>query len=257
MKKVKIYVVSPKQKIPKMSKLLNKKGMWTLTEIVIMVFAALLVIGTFGFFDKLYAATVGQEDDGSIANFDKLYETTQELIESSSEKDYKLLNYFLGEDKNFIGFDTIWVDTKEIVDIRWLSNAWLNSDDLNAYKPFKCGNSACLCLYTDDWSPDDPAKREKGVLSCKSQVFSNKKVIFLSQQGTANGVPRTDVSNSLYMVFFGDNIKISRIYIEKVYDKTKDTYFIFVSKIDENNPNDPAMKRKTAIDNEKAAANKI
>ena len=221
----------------------NKKGTWTLKEVIILFFAAFLIIATFGFFNELQAAFFSQKDDGSIANFERLYSTEKELMESTDAKDYRTINYFIGKNKVLVGFDTDWKGDKEKIVDKFI---W----DSVIYKPFKCGNAACLCLYTDDWKPDDAAKRDKGVIECLSSVFSGKNIVFLSEgddkiEPRTAGLPREDIKGN-YLVFYGKDWGTKPIYIEKIYKDGK--YYIYISKINLDDSKDPANIRKKEID---------
>ena len=214
-----------------------------LEEIVILVVVAFIVLGTFGFFNEIYAAVVSQKDDGSIANFERFYANLKELIDSKSNRDYKIGNYFIGSDKILVGFDTKWSDKAEIV-----PGTLKIFGGYNLYKPFKCGSGACLCLYESKLSTDS-AKRDANVISCRSESFFGKNVVFLSEGGNVEpktkGLPRAD-SKGNYLVFYGKDWKVQEIYIEKFFDGGK-TY-IYVSKIDTTKSDDPANVRKKAID---------
>ncbi len=228
---------------------LNKKGQtWPLKEIVTMVLVVVIVLATFGYFEKVYAAFTGQKDSGPVANFNRLYNDMKELLESSAAPDYKLDQYDIGSGRILMGFDTNWNDqTKSVIGI-------LNF--FNAYKPFKCGNSACICLYASNWEPSDPAKRDTGIVSCRSEIFVNRDIAFLSEGSDVSpktsGAERSDISGN-YLVFYGDNWKVQEIYIEKFVSGSR-TYF-YISRIDTTNENDPANLRKKRIDYSKKAAN--
>lgn len=225
----------------------SKTGDWTLVNAIVMVLAALLVLGIFGFFNRAQGALLSQKDDGSIANFERLYSEIKELIESSAVLDYGKTNYLIGDGKILVGYDTNWNENKDII-MRYKVKGY------KLYKPFQCGNAACLCLYTADWKPGDQSKRDDGVISCRSETFANKNVVFLSEGGnvipTTAGLKRDD--NGYYLVFYGDEWKTQQTYIEKYFDGSK-TY-IYISKINVNDPKDPANIRKTKIEDSKKFA---
>jgi hypothetical protein len=222
----------------------QKKAIITLEEAIILGLVAFLVIVSFGFFNKLQASVLSQKDDGSIANFDRLYNNVEKLLESQESEDYLIDNYFLGNNRRLVGFDTEWDEQREIVELNI-------RDDLNLYKPFKCGNSACICLYNNDWDPENAANRDKGVLGCRSETFSGKNVLFSSEGSDitpkTKGIARQDARDN-YLIFFGENFKIQRIYIEKIYLSDQNKYLIYISRIDEDNNDDPVTKRKQIID---------
>ena len=70
----------------------NKKGMWTLREVIVLVFAAVLIVIMIAVYLKLKAATSGDKHYDSIANFDRLYNKIEELINSDDNDDGKILN---------------------------------------------------------------------------------------------------------------------------------------------------------------------
>ena len=109
------------------------------------------------------------------------------------------------------------------------------------YKPYKCGNSACVCLYSDEWEPGNAAKRDSGIISCST--FPGKNILFSSSVGS--GTSKDD--GTKYLIFYGKKGS-QPIYIEKKYDKGSDTYNIYISNIDSNDPNNPALLRRSAIE---------
>ncbi|MBI2655905.1 hypothetical protein HYX06_05795 [Candidatus Woesearchaeota archaeon] len=216
-------------------------------EIVILILCTagvyvLLNVGT-----TLYAATLSEEDEGSKANLNRLYNNINTLLENNEQRAYIEDNYYLGAGRILAGFDTSWDETRESIDFPY----W---DDYNIYKPSSCGTSACLCLYTDDWDPRTAQNRNKGVLECRSGAFSGKNTIFLSEMGSitpkTKGTPRED-TNGNYLIFYGDEWGTQPIYIEKEYKKDENKHYIYISKIDRENDNDPAMLRKRQIDTSK------
>lgn len=227
---------------------LNKRGdLSLLVEIIFLVAAVSLAIGLFGFFDKVHAAIFGQKDDGSIASQNKLYTNIKKLIEDKTPQAYIIDDFFLGSDKILVGFDTDWNENAEIIPgtLRIFGGYKL-------YKPFKCGNAACLCLYDSGLKMGDPAKRDEGVVNCLSQAFAGKKVVFLSEGGNVApktaGVQRADGKGN-YLFLYGEGWKLQRIYIEKSLEGN--VYYTYISRIDENKADDPANLRKKQIDEKK------
>ncbi len=213
-----------------------------------MILAGLLVALLLGYFVvKLYAAYSSDEDDGSKANFINLYNEISKLMQSSSTINYKVDNFYIGDDKILVGFDTNWDNTKTVADFGARSRSF------NIYKPYKCGNSACICLFTTDWKPTDPSDRVSGVVECESSAFAGKNVIFLSEgqnvEPKTSGYPREDVGSN-YLLYYGRgwNRNTQRLYIEKKYDTSQNRYHIYIAKINEREPNDPVYLRKKSID---------
>ncbi len=208
----------------------NRKGVqWLTSETIIFFFGAILLIATIAFFFRLQSAVFADEDDGSKANLKRLNEEIKELLGTSYSKDYKIINYFIGEHRMLLGFDR---------DANGGYTLIAASGDIMfsvgpVYKPFDCGNSACLCLY--DGAPShETAKRDQGVLRCE-------------REGTGKN-----------LVFSGSNIfkignleslthRTKHIYIEKT-EQPKGTYNIYINVIDTSDPNDEANKRKIGID---------
>lgn len=224
-----------------------------LKETGLMIFAGILIAAlTFGFLYKVYGAFFSDKDDGSKANFERLYSLTAKLMDSGSNTAYLIDSLDINDDKLFVGFDTEWNNQKKVADMKVSFKDSFRMFSINIYKPYKCGNSACLCLYTTHWEPEDSNKRDKGVLSCRSEAFAGKDVIFLSDgQGVVPktaGLIREDV-NGNYLVFYGEGFKApQRLYIEKRYDAIQKKYYIYISKINEDDPNDPVYLRKKWID---------
>ena len=226
----------------------NKKGDTDTfpTEMVYIVVAALLLIFIAAFFYKLYAAATAENDDGSKVNFQNKLAIPLENLMKKSQDDYSLQNYYLGKDYMIVGFDTQWDDIKKVANV----NIPLGSEDIigkwaliNIYKPFKCGNTACICLYNKDAKVTESTERDTGIIDCITAPFAGKNVVFYSYGGDINpktlGIPRQDV-NGNYLVFFGKEFGllgkafgVQRIYIEKQYKKNENKYYIFISKDDE------------------------
>ncbi len=222
----------------------SRKGALTLNETIMLVFAFLVVLGLWAFSSKLYAAVFTEKDDGSLANFEKLYAALKEILQTN-EKPYTILNYFLGENKALVAFDT---------SAEKIATTIPNIETL--YKPFACGKAACICLYdTDRWSPSEMANPDKGVISCKSQDFSGKNINFYALPGAP---PQTSgkegaANSARYVVYKGDkNTPVFRLYVGKQV-ATNNQYGIYISPIDESNPQDPATDRKSAFDRKQTA----
>ncbi|MBI4452421.1 hypothetical protein HY637_03255 [Candidatus Woesearchaeota archaeon] len=219
---------------------LEDSGTWGLKEIAILVLCAFGVYIILSVTSTLYAATLSQKDEGSKANLNRLYNNIKLLLENSEPRAYIEDSYFLGENRVLVGFDTYWDETREIIDFR----LW---DDYNVYKPSLCGTSACLCLYTNDWDPRTAENRNKELLQCRSEAFVGKNIIFFSEGGNINpktkGTQREDM-NENYLIFYGDEWETQQIYIEKEYKKEENKYYIYISKINKQNQNDPATLRK-------------
>ena len=220
----------------------NKLGdTWISKETVVLLVVGFIILLFSVFIGNLYASTISEKDDGSKANLDRIYDDIKILIEKPA-KAYHTDNYFIGEGNTLVGFDTQWDDSKKVINLP----LW---PDSNIYKPFKCGNSACLCLYNKNWEPNSATKRNQGVLSCRSEIFAGKDIVFLSEGGDVEpktkGVSREDVSGS-YLVLEGDG-KVHFIYIEKDYRK-ESKYYIYISSINEDKDDDPANIRKKQID---------
>ena len=230
----------------------NKKAdTWITKEAVIMVFAAILILGTFLFFNKLYASTIGNKDDGSIANFDKrLYADINDMMSDSSTAEYRTENYYLGAKRSLIGisysyryflvgFDYDWDDAKKTY------NTLIPS---NINRPYKCGNSACLCLYKGE--PESASeKKDQNVVSCKSEAFYGKNIVFSGESKTnpaTKGSLRQDGSS--YLILGGSDWKTQYTYIEKQYNQAEGKYYIYISKIQPDRKDDFAAIRKKKID---------
>ena len=222
---------------------INKKGdvsiFW---EFISIVAAVLLVTALFvGLINKL-SAIGSQKDDGSIANFNRLYSNIQKLMENSKSKACIEDNYFLSKKykHRLVGFDTKWDDKKGVIS-GTLSN-------YNVYKPFICGNSACICLYMPNWKPEDSAKRDQGIVDCRSDIFAGKGFIFLGEinvEPKTRGVKRDDIGQ--YLALFGEDWGLQPIYIEKEYKKEENKYYIYISKINNDKEDDSANIRKKQI----------
>jgi len=213
----------------------SKKGAWTLREAVELLFAGALVLGILLFGFKVQSAILTEPDDGSRANFETLYSEIIELVENSAEQDYKIINYFIADGKFLVGFDTNW------------------DNPIDIYRPLtKCGNSACLCLYSGDDKWKESNKRNEELITCRSDGLSKKNVTFYSE-GDESIEPRTIASlrpdgNRHFLVFDGDDWEIERLYIEKEFIKATKTNLIYITRIDENNALDIPNIRKKTID---------
>jgi len=237
----------------------SKKGM-DLKEAAYLVFAAILVIALYAFFTKLQGVIQGNKDDGSMANYDRLYEAMRDMIKNdlNSDKDskeYIIMNYYLGIDHYLVGFDTTW------------SNNLVVAAGDNIFKPFKCGNAACLCLYEGRGVWKDAADRDTQVQSCRSDELVGQNIIF-SSEGAESVIPRTAGEkradgNTHYLVLYGRPKlltlakvfrkehriwEVAQIYVEDSYNAKSKTHTIYLSSIDTSNPAHPATKRKMEID---------
>ena len=206
----------------------SKKGVeWLTSEMIVFFFGAILLIALVAFFLRLQSVIFAEEDDGSIANLKRLNEEIKELLGTSSDKDYRIINYFIGKGKMLLGFNK-----NADGDYSLIAASYDIMFSGLVYKPFDCGNSACLCLYNGAPS-DDADKRDQGVLRCeregtgKNLVFSGPNIFVMGNQDSL--MQRT-----------------KHIYIEKT--KQGNTYNIYINTIDTSNTNDEANKRKIGID---------
>ena len=209
----------------------KRKGQkWLTSETIIFFFGALLLIATIVFFFRLQSAVFAEEDDGSIANLKRLNEEIKGLLGTSDPKDYSMINYFIGEYKMLLGFDR---DADGAYSVIANSAVGVGGVDYSAgkfYKPFDCGNSACLCLYNGAPS-HDIGKSNQGVLRCEREG-TGKNILFSSPN----------------IFKFGDQVRRTRhIYIEKTKN-TDNSHTIYIDLIDTSDVNDPANKRKQEID---------
>ena len=208
----------------------SRKGIeWLTSETIIFFFGAILLIALVAFFLRLQSALFAEEDDGSIANLKRLNEEIKDLLGTSDDKPhYKIINYFIGEEKILLGFNK---DANG--DYALIASSGTPSLTVGpVFKPFDCGNSACLCLYNGAPS-HETSKRDQGVLRCeregtgKNLVFSGSNIFKI---GNLESLTR----------------RTKQIYIEKT--KQGDNYNIYINVIDTSNPNDEANKRKIGID---------
>ena len=246
-----VFQMSKKNRQRLNSLIKNKSGdTWTLREIVTIVLAAIIVIGLAAFLYEIQAAIFQKKDDGSIANFDRLYPEIKDLMTSTEPRDYKIINYYLSSDYVIVGFDTEWDNQKKV--------AYGSLRNYNIYKPSKCGTSACICLYNDEWSPSESSTADKGLINCRSEIFSGKNVVFMSEGGDQNvnentlyniGLPRDD-NNGNFLIYYSDYFGVKQLYIEKYQKTDENKYYIYISTIDAKNyPGSEAIKRKKEIDN--------
>lgn len=219
----------------------KKRGSFTVREAVYLAFSAIILLTLSSFGSKLYGAIVGEKDDGSLANMNRLYGAVKELTGSKCDKDYMLMNYFLSNDRYLVGFDTKWNDQIKA------------ERSYQIYRPFKCGTSACLCLYDSESTWYESDNRGEDVVSCRSDGISGKNIIFKSESNPIRigtiGNKRSDHGDS-YLVFNGDHwedkkMSSQQIYIEK--EKKGDDIHFYISPIDITNSNDPANQRRSSI----------
>lgn len=200
---------------------------------------------------KVVTGISSSKDDGSHSNFEnKLYFSLREMMQNT-QSDYRIMNYFIGSDKILVGFDTEWDENKAIISKSFADTIFFRKSNL--FRPFACGTAACLCLYTTKIEKGSSNKRDEGVIDCKSDIFAGKKVVFSAEGGDVT--PKTaglkrDYGLGNYLFLNGADWKVQRLYVEKTHEGGK--YSIYISKIDEDNPNDPAAKRKNLIDSKSA-----
>ncbi len=232
-------------KMPKFFKF-TKKSMWELREIAVLVFAVFLVIGLGMFINKLYAATLGEKDDGSKANFEnRLYIPIRTLMEDGKTKSYVTENYFIGLNNYIIGFNSGWGSSKKF------------DDGITIFRPNACGNAACLCIYdANSWTDNSEVNRDKGVISCRSQAFTGKDVVFLNELKyslpSASEQKISDLNNNFLSIYGPRYGGVRLLYIEKTYKADENRYYFYIFAIDEDKADDPANMRRKEIDNSKA-----
>jgi len=158
----------------------SKKGTegLTLTQIIGIVMAVIGVIALTLLIVRLSKPFFGKQDyDATKNNFDELTDKVQELLDN--KKDFAVernFPYFIDKNYVLIGFDKDWdedvyidncIRTKEI--------------EQKAFKPSRCSDKACLCLYKTALTYWDEDKKEDNVLHCA--VFDGN-IIFLSKHVT-------------------------------------------------------------------------
>src|SRR3989338_2289382 len=92
----------------------SRKGItWSLQEIVVLVFAVILLLALLDFSGQIYGALFAGKDDGSKANYDRLVLTIKEMTDPAKtpqfQPNYRIINYFLGEDKILVPFNTNFI----------------------------------------------------------------------------------------------------------------------------------------------------
>src|SRR3989338_3104667 len=95
-----------------------RKASLEIKEVILMVFAAIIMVSVSGLWSELYAAVYTQPDDGSIANFNRLYAAFEGMLPKADQtaqsqptdtiKDKDLINFYLGPGKAVVFFDTDW-----------------------------------------------------------------------------------------------------------------------------------------------------
>jgi len=160
----------------------NKKGFMVLNQAISLFFAAVIFIGMIWFFYKLQSAIGSEADDGSIANFRRLHNDVKDLLESSESG--KKINYFISEDFVVVGFDTNWDSdkSKEEYARNVIFGKEVRIKD-SLYRPSECRNFACLCLYKTNSLPEKPEDRDKDVIECIRNGFTDKEIVFSSGGG--------------------------------------------------------------------------
>jgi len=249
----------------------NKKGdMPPPKELVILFFGALILVMLFWFLFKLASVSLAGSDDGSVGNLGRLSNEIKELMESQYDKDYKIINYFIGNDKILVGFDTdssgepsIDRDTMFDASGNFILIKKIKQEHFTKlYRSIKCGQSACLCMYKDGIpNENDREKIEKNVIECKWKPFSGKKVTFLNENRDTflgvnlDGTPYPDKLFTytydgftiLYFYYLHKSSGVFELYIE-ITKEVDDKYTIYMSEINTNDECDPANRRKKDID---------
>ena len=143
----------------------------------------------------------------------------------------KIMNYFIGEKRMLFGFDK---DANGDYALIAASGDIMVSVG-PVYKPFDCGNSACLCLY-DGVPSHDAGERDKGVLRCE-------------REGTGKNIVFSDDSPNIFKIGDIESLthRTKHLYIEKT-EEPEGTYNIYINEIDTSDINDEANKRKIEID---------
>lgn len=195
----------------------NKKSTIVLKELVILALAAIVFLAVTVFFFRIIGSSASNEDAPSQANFERLYSTIKELIESPNDADYRIINYYIGYDRMVIGFERDWDENphNEIIAV----TLKIDEDD-PIYRPSKCGSSACLCLYNEDLSQKED-EIEEGVLDCKSDGLSGKKIDFV-----INRVVDLSTREKSIKAGLEEESKTKQIYIEKMFDGSEYSIYI-------------------------------
>lgn len=188
----------------------NKKGFMTLKEAVILIFAAILMLGMLGFVLKLQSAVrPGSDDAISIANFNRLYSEILEVTKNTNFEDERIFNYYIGKETKLVAFDTNGNENKIDMLIK-IGKERVRFFD--SKKPSHCGNDACICLYNVNKIDSDPDKRDDPVIECRMKELSDKNIVF--ENGLIN---KKDIIN---------NEEITELRILRYYDADTKTYTI-------------------------------
>ncbi len=115
----------------------NKKAFLLKEAIVLGFTAVLLIFGTLIAY-KIYLGFTGEQDDGSISNFDRLNSKVQELSQNDNKMDYTEINYFIGA-AAVVGYNKVWDSQQNLYILH-----------LKLEKPGSCADKACLCFFKGD-----------------------------------------------------------------------------------------------------------
>lgn len=141
--------------------LTKKRGQFAVTwETVMLLLAVVLVIFIFAFWGRL-ASLLSNQDDPSLASFDRLAAQLDAMARSDEQNIIAELPVYLANNRIIVGFDKDWVNDLSV------DGCFLR----NIPKPTSCLNQACICLYDEKmfhgpFETDDQYK-DRLVVSCK------------------------------------------------------------------------------------------
>lgn len=135
--------------------------------ILVIVFGWLVISNAYSFF-----AAEDIADLSSINNFNRLYETMNEMLESDDPFIRGTMPYYIDEEYGVMAFDHDWTrkDATGKINLQWGMN-WHGP----VYRPDVCGNQACLCLYKGEIEVEDV--QDEHLVTCR---LFEKPVTFLS-----------------------------------------------------------------------------
>jgi hypothetical protein len=144
------------------------------------IFVSVIAYGSLG--ESLLSIFLPDEDVNALNNFGALYSATQTVL--NSKVDYQSIRTPFQLTKNYcvVAFDTGFV------------NGQITDRKENAYKPDRCHQQACMCVYKKPYDWGTLSDMEGGLIKC--YTFDYQKIIFYSEDVKGNGeekvVPRID-----------------------------------------------------------------
>ena len=123
-----------------------------------IILAVMLISFTFFFMAKLYGIFLSEdEDSGTIKRVEALAEEIRSMVGEGTKFESGRVPYYIGEGYVLVGFDSEWVDSKEVLlcerddksvfNMGGLAGRPFLAEEKSVEKPINLGSDAAICIY--------------------------------------------------------------------------------------------------------------